>query len=171
MSDVIDVLAIKGAPGVGKSSAAKSLAPFFPRGVKIEVDILRKMVVSVDWKNQAEHIALLQVAARLTHDFLQMGYRPAIVVDTFSGDKIHRFLEDLKKLDGVRTAKVFSLYVSDLELQRRLQARPADEFKDFGISAKLNADVQRLRHPSEYQIDSTDLTPEEIAGRIYQLIV
>lgn len=161
-----DVVIIRGAPGAGKSQAAKALTSLFPRGAKVEVDILRKMVISVNWGNQQEHINLLQVAARLTHDFLNLGFRPVIVVDTFSGDKVNRFVETLRWLDGSLAIKLIGLFASEEVLRTRLEARPSDEFKDFGISRKLNEDVLKLRPLNEYQIDTSRLSPSQTAVEI-----
>jgi chloramphenicol 3-O-phosphotransferase len=166
-----DVVMIRGAPGAGKSQAAKALTSFFPRGVKVEVDILRKMVISVDWKNQQEHINLLRVAARVTHDFVSLGFRPVIVVDTFSGDKFRRFIDTLRQLDGSLTIKLVGLYVSDEVLRARLEARPVDEFKDFSICKKLNEDILKMSHHSEFQIDTTELSPRQTAEEVYKRLI
>jgi RNase adaptor protein for sRNA GlmZ degradation len=166
-----DVVIIRGAPGAGKSQAAKALTSFFPRGAKVEVDILRKMVISVDWKNQQEHISLLQVAARLTHEFINLGFKPVIVVDTFSGDKVNRFVDTLRQLNGSLAIKIFGLYASDNVLRTRLEARPLDEFKDFGISKKLNEDVLKIEHLEEYQIDTTELSPAQTAEQVHQRLI
>jgi chloramphenicol 3-O-phosphotransferase len=166
-----DVLIIRGAPGTGKSQAAKALTSFFPRGAKVEVDILRKMVISVDWKNQKEHINLLQVAARLTHDFTNLGFRPVLVVDTFSGDKVNRFIDTLRQLDGSLAIRIVGLHVSDDALRARLEARPLDGFKDFGICKKLNEDVLTIKHPCEFQIDTTELLPRQTAEEIYRRLL
>ena len=163
-----DVVIIRGAPGAGKSQAAKALTPLFPHGAKVEVDILRKMVISVDWKNQQEHINLLQVAARLTHDFINLGFRPVIVVDTFSGEKFIRFIDTLRQMDGSLAIKIFGLYASDEVLRTRLEARPSDEFKNFCICKKLNEDVLKIKHPGEFQIDTCGLSPRQTAEEIYK---
>ena len=165
-----DVVIIRGAPGAGKSQAAKALTLFFPHGAKVEVDILRKMVISVDWKNQQEHINLLQVAARLTHEFLSLDFRPVIVVDTFSGDKVNPFVDTLRQLDDSLAIKMVGLYASDEVLRTRLDGRPLDEFKDFGISKKLNEDVLKIKRPDECQIDTSELSPRQTAEEIYKLL-
>ena len=166
-----DVIIIRGAPASGKSQAAKNLARFFPKGVKVEVDALRQMVISVDWKNQEEHINLLQVSARLVHDFLKLGFKPVIVVDTFSGDKINKYLKTLNQLDRTLSVKIFGLYVAEDVLKKRLELRSNGEFKDFGICKKLNDDVLKIRHSSEHQIDTTELLPEQTAEKIYGRLI
>ncbi len=163
----VDIIILRGAPGSGKSQAAKSLTQFFPKGVKLEVDILRQMVISVNWKNQKEHINLLQVSTGLVYDFLKLGFTPVIVVDTFSGDKIIKYLESLYQLDKTLSIKLFGLYVTDEELKRRLDLRSDPEFRDFGICKRLNDDLLKIKYREEYQIDTTGFLPQQIAELIF----
>jgi chloramphenicol 3-O-phosphotransferase len=167
----VDIIIIRGAPGSGKSQTAKSLSEFFPKGVKLEVDILRQMVISVDWKNQEEHINLLQVSSGLVYDFLKLGFNPVIVVDTFSGDKIIKYLDSLCQLDKTLSIKLFGLYVTDEELRRRLDLRSEPEFRDFGICKKLNDDLLKLKYDNEWQINTTGLLPRQTARIIYDKII
>ena len=129
------------------------------------------MVISVDWKNQAEHINLLQVAARLAYDFHKLNFKPVIVLDTFSGDKIKNFIATLKQLDTSLRIKTFSLYASEDILKKRLEARPVGEFKDFGISKKLNEDVVKYKFDAEHQIDTSSFLPARTAEVIYREIL
>lgn len=170
MAPEVDIILIKGAPASGKSQTAKSLAQFFPKGVKVEVDILRQMVISVDWTNQAEHINLLQVSARLVCDFLKLGFKPVIVVDTFSGDKINLYLEALNQFDHPLSVKIFGLFVTEGVLKKRLELRSNGEFKDFEICKKLNDDVFKIKHQQEYQIDTSRLLPMQAAEKIYHIL-
>lgn len=163
----IDIIILRGAPASGKSKTAKSLSEFFPKGVRLEVDILRQMVISVDWKNQQEHINMLQVSTGLVNDFLKLGFSPIIVVDTFSGDKINKYLESLYQLDQSLSIKLFALYVTEEELKRRLDLRSNDEFRDFAICKRLNDDVLKIKYASEFQIDTTGLLPKQTAEIIY----
>ena len=156
----IDIIIIRGCPASGKSQTAKSLSHYFPKGIRLEVDTLRQMVISVDWTNQQEHINLLQVSAGLIIHFLKLGFSPVIVVDTFSGDT-------LKQLDKEFLIKIFGLFTTDAELKRRLDLRKDKEFKDFPICKKLNEDVLKWKHHSEYQIDTTRLSPTQTADKIY----
>lgn len=170
MQRKVDIIIIKGAPGSGKSQTAKSLTSFFPKGVRIEIDTIRQMVISVDWKNQQEHINLLQVSTGLVHDFLKLGFSPVIIVDTFSGDKINRYLDTLYQLDKDLSIKIFGLFTTDDELKRRLDLRTNAEFKDFPICKRLNDDVLKFKHEIEYQIDTTGLLPQQTAKKINEQI-
>ncbi len=170
MQEKCDIIIIRGAPGSGKSQTAKSLTPFFPKGARLEVDIIRQMVISVDWKNQQEHIDMLHASTKLVFEFLEFAYTPVIVVDTFSGDKINRYLDTLYKLDEKLSIKIFGLYTTDEELKRRLNLRTSSEFKDFPICKRLNDDVLKWKHESEFQINTTGLLPTQTAAIIYRQI-
>ena len=161
-----DVIIIRGAPGSGKSTLAKRLATHFPEGARIEVDSLRGMVISVDWTNQTEHKNILSLATNVVRDFHSRGYRPVIVVDTFSGDKLSKFLADLQQGDNSLDVRSYALVTAPDVLKLRIQKRPDDRFKDIDICQKLNSDVIKHLLPIEYLIDNTDLTPEETASII-----
>ena len=167
MQEKTDIIIIRGTPGSGKSQTAKSLSDFFPKGVRLEVDTIRNMVISVNWKNQQEHIDMLEVSTKLVFEFLKFGFSPVIVIDTFSGDKINRYLEILYQHDENISVKIIGLYTSDEELKRRLDLRTNAEFKDFPICKRLNDDVIKWKPGSEYQIDTTGLLPKQTAQKIY----
>lgn len=161
-----DIIIIRGAPASGKSQTAKSLSKYFPKGARIEVDNLRNMVISVDWKNQAEHINILNLSTKLVVQYLQLGFKPVIVVDTFSGDKILKYLADLKELNEDLSIKIFGLYTSNEELKRRVDLRRPEEFRDLNICIRLNGDVLKFKHADEFQINTTGLIPDQTAKAI-----
>lgn len=166
-----DIIIIRGAPGSGKSLTAKSLSQYFPKGVRMEVDTIRQMVVSVDWKNQQEHINMLQVSIKLVLEFLHFGFNPVIVIDTFSGDKLDHYLKTLYDYNENLIVKLFGLYTADEELKKRLEMRISPEFNDFPICKKLNDDVLKWKHHSEFQLDTTGLTQEHSAEIIYRQLI
>ena len=163
-----DIIIIKGAPASGKSTTAKELAKYFPNGVRLEVDNLRSMVISVDWTDQNEHINILNVSIKLIHDFYNLNYKPIIVVDTFSGDKINSYYDRLKSLSPNWQISIYGLYLSENELKNRLDIRSDEKFKNFELSKELNKDIVNFKHDTEIQIDTTDLTAKETAKIIYQ---
>jgi hypothetical protein len=167
-SEKVDIIIIRGAPGSGKSHTAKNLSRFYPKGVKLEVDSLRQMVISVDWKNQEEHVNMLGVSTRLVHDFLKLGFNPVIVVDTFSGNKIGKYIESLYELDKTLSIKLFGLYVTEEELKKRIELRSNGEFRDFEICKRLNDEVPRRKYDTEFQINTTCLLPIETAEMVFR---
>lgn len=171
MNDNIDIVIIRGAPGSGKSQTAKSLTRFFPKGVRLEVDAIRQMVVSVDWTNQQEHINMLEASTILVSEFIKFNHSPVIVIDTFSGDKLNAYLDSLYKIDAGFSIKVFGLHTSNEELKKRLESRKDNEFRDYVICKKLNEDVLKFKYCDEFQIDTTGLLPEETSEKIYRKII
>jgi predicted kinase len=161
-----DVIIIRGAPGVGKSTLAKALASHFPKGVRLEVDTLRGMVISVDWTNQQEHMDLLLVAARLTRHFLELGFRPVLVVDTFSGNKVQPFLDAICASTPGLQVKTFALHTSPEVLEQRLISRPSDQFRDLAVSRKLNSDVLKIHRPADTLLDTSRLSVHELAKAV-----
>lgn len=164
-----DVIIIRGAPGCGKTQTSKCLASHFPKGVRAEVDALRGMVISVDWTNQSEHTNVLSLSTGLVVGFLRLGYKPVIVVDTFSGDKLAHFLSELRSLNSALDVRAFALVTAPGILRLRVENRPGDHFRDFDVCAKLNEDVLKYLQPCELVIDNTKLTPEETAQVILGL--
>lgn len=161
-----DVIILRGAPGSGKTELGKALAKHYPRGAKVEVDALRKMVIGVKWTDQAEHIKLLGLAAGTVAEFARLGFRPVIVIDTFSGNKVDGFLDRLKGVSPSLEVRLFALHLPDEVLAGRLAARPDGLFKDFAIAQKLNSDILRISRPEEVQIDGSSLGPSELAAKL-----
>lgn len=161
-----DLILLKGAPGVGKSSAARELARHFDSGVRIEVDELRKMVVRVNWTDQVEHRKVLGLGAQLAAGFLRSGFAPVILVDTFSGNKIDAFLSEVRS--GFPDARVFVavLHASEEVLRNRVANRDADGFRDLTVSFRLNHQAVHALRPFEKLIDTSALSPEEAAQAI-----
>jgi predicted kinase len=171
MSLVIpDVIILRGAPAVGKSTLAKELAQHFPKGIRLEVDTLRSMVISVDWTNQQEHKDLLQVAARLTGQFLGLGFKPVLVVDTFSGDKVKPFLDAINESSPGLEVKTFALHASPEVLAQRLAARHQDQFRDLAVSGKLNSDVLKILRPADTLLDTSYQTAQQLADALVNVL-
>ena len=164
----IDIIIIKGAPATGKSQTAKELATYFPTGVRMEVDNLRSMVISVDWTNQDEHKSILEISTGLVADFLSAGFKPVIVVDTFSGDKLNSYYGKLREINQEWKIALFGLYTDEDVLKSRLEMRAENKFKDYLIAAKLNGDTKKYKHNEEFQIDTSSLQSAETAKIIYE---
>lgn len=166
-----DIIIIKGAPASGKSQTAKELSKYFPEGVRMEVDKLRSFVISVDWTNQIEHFKILNLSANLALEFINLGFKPIIIIDTFSGDKLNSYYEKLKTLNTSWLIRPFGLYTTEQELKNRLEKRSRDQFINFTITKKLNEDTLKYRHDKEYQIDTTNLESKETAKIIYEEVM
>jgi predicted kinase len=165
-----DLILLKGAPGVGKSTAAKLLARHFMSGVRIEVDTLRGMVIDVKWTNQAEHQNLLTLAAQLAAGFLRLGFAPVILIDTFSGDKMDCFLAAFRSECPQGRVFVALLHASDSVLRQRLLNRETEAFRDMTISMRINQESVHDARPFEMLIDTSNLPPTDVAQAILAAI-
>jgi predicted kinase len=164
-----DLILLKGAPGVGKSTTAKLLAQHFPSGVRLEVDTIRQMVISVDWTNQAEHRKLLALSARLAAGFLRSGFSPVILVDTFSGDKIDGFLTEFHSQRPDSGVCIVVLHASEDVLRGRLLSREAGQFRDVGIATRINHEFLRDARPFERVLETSGCSPENVAAEVLRL--
>lgn len=161
-----DLILLKGAPGVGKSTAAKLLAGHFPSGVRVEVDALRQMVIGVNWKDQVDHRRILTLSAQLAAGFLRSGFAPVILIDTFSGDKINGFLSAFRAECPQSRVFIGVLYASDEVLRQRVIGREADGFRDIPITLRTNLESVRDAQPFETLIDTNNLSPIDVANAI-----
>jgi adenylate kinase family enzyme len=166
-SSKVDIIILRGAPGSGKSQTAKCLSKFFPRGIRMEIDCLRSMVISVDWTNQEEHKNILKISTSLVNDFIKLGFNPIIVVDTFSGDKLTEYLKHLNQIRVNLQIKIFGLYISNDELIRRIESRKKGEFNDIKICHSINEEVKSSKYQGEVQIDTTSSSPILTAAAIH----
>jgi broad-specificity NMP kinase len=161
-----DLILLKGAPGVGKSTAARLLAHHFPAGVRIEVDAVRGMVTNVNWTDQAEHRTLLTLSAELAAGFLRSGFAPVILIDTFSGDKVDGFLEVFRSECCGGRVFVAVLHASDEALLQRVHNREAGGFRDITVAMRINAESVSEARPFETLIDTSRLSPVDVANAI-----
>jgi chloramphenicol 3-O-phosphotransferase len=161
-----NLILLKGAPGVGKSSTARWLAKHFPSGVRIEVDDLRNMVMRVQWTNQLEHRKVLGLSARLAAGFITEGFGPVVLIDTFSGDKLRQFLSTLRDNSPEVYPFVAGLYASDDVLRRRIENREPGGFRDLEVSSRINREVVADESSIDILIDTSLLTPEDVASAV-----
>lgn len=161
-----DLIVLKGAPGVGKTTAARLLARHFTSGVGIEVDTLRGMVVDVRWTDQLEHRSILTLSAHLAAGFLRSGFAPIILIDTFSGHKVDGFLDAFRSECPQGRVFVTVLHASDDVLRDRVLNRQGDAFRDPTVSMRLNHEAVRGLRPFEMLIDTSALTPTEVTQAI-----
>jgi tRNA A37 N6-isopentenylltransferase MiaA len=164
----LDIIIIRGAPCSGKTQTAKSLTNFFLKGVRLEIDNLRSMVISVNWTNQDEHRNILTISTRLVCDFIKLNFSPVIIIDTFSGGKLISYLDNLNQLNNNLSIRIFGLYTSEEELNKRIESRTNGEFKDYTICHNLNDEVRTEKYINEYQIDTTGLLPIDTAKIIHK---
>lgn len=164
---MVDVICLRGAPSVGKSTVAKALAISLPTGVRLEVDCLRSMRIDACWTHQQQHSEGLEIAADLCISFLARNWRPVIVVDTFSKGKLCIFLDRLASSLPREKVRCFALWSSIEVLKHRISHRPTDRFQDIQVSEAINAESMLPIVAGEKVLDTSSLSPDEIARTIY----
>lgn len=161
----VDLVIIRGAPAVGKSSLGKRIKKDFPQGIIVEVDDVRGMINSVKWVHKEEHLKALDASAALVRSYVDAGYSPAIVIDTFNPSKLKYFREKFANEKVI----VISLYASNEVLQNRLINREKG-FKDWEMTKILNDEVGKYRHDDEALIDTSGMAKEQVAENVVRTI-
>lgn len=165
----VDVLLVRGAPGVGKSTAVRALRKQIGAGAVVEVDHVRGMIADVRWVDTEHHLAALTVTRGIVRSFLSGGFRPVLVVDTFSRGKLRQFVADLAgEVDA--SHRVASLHAADETLLARIAGRPANEFREPDISLLLNEEIRKNRYPREEFVDTTHMSPGEVAQCLLDIL-
>lgn len=163
-----DIIIIRGAPGVGKSTFLKLLKKKFGVGVTVEVDTIRGMINNVKWVNKDEHIHSLNATLALSKEYLSAGYKPILIADTLGASRMTQFTKMLNNMvvHG-KPVKYYtiSLYCENETLEKRIRERP-DGFKDVNASMIINREMGKPSFPPELVIDTTLLTPRDVLGRV-----
>lgn len=167
MSPGLDVLVLRGAPGVGKSTLGRGLRRALVTGAVVEVDDVRAMIAQVDWSSRAQHDLALEAAQVALTRFVALGARPAVLVDTFSRGRLTAVQAQLDAA-GLRHQTV-SIWVEPTILAARLEARTTG-FKAWEPCRILNDEVRTNRYPHEQLVDATALDPEALLGLVLALI-
>jgi hypothetical protein len=152
VSQTLDVLVIRGAPGAGKSTLGRGLRRALTSGAVLEVDDFRGMLCQVDWASRDDHDVALDVALEAVRVCLAHERRPVILIDTFSRSRLKSVLEHLTRSDLHH--RVLSLWVDPTILELRLEARTSG-FNQWEPSRILNEEVLTNRYPEERFVDAT----------------
>jgi len=161
------VLLLRGAPGVGKTHAARGLAEALGSGAVIEVDQLRAMFARVDWGSRHQHEVSLRGAMALAREFLEASVSPVVIVDSFGRDSVGRALTRLSGADV--DVRVVSLWAEGATLLERLDARGAG-FQDRHLASLMNEEVRTRRVPHDHLLDTTGLTEEAVVRSLSELL-
>lgn len=160
-----DVILLRGAPAVGKSTVATALSETIGRGAIVEVDQLRAAQARTDWHCRVQHEVALAVAAQCAHAFNSEKVSPIILVDTFGRDR----LPDMqRRLTGLGLQhKAYSLWSTCEALWRRAQLR-GDKPGEFSMSELMNHEIFEIRYSQEEFIDTTNMTVTGVTTMILQ---
>lgn len=159
MTANLDVLVLRGAPGVGKSTLGRGLRRALTRGAVLEVDDVRAMLSKVDWADRHQHDVALAVGLDTVCGFIEHGRRPVILIDTFSRSRLRGVQA---RLDGMGLRHhTLSLWLEPSLLAARLESRTSG-FKEWEPSRILNDEVRANRYRAEQLVDVSALDREAV---------
>lgn len=176
-----DLFFITGAPAVGKSTTAHTLAARFEKSIHIPVDDLREMVVSGlvlpsgDWSQElVEQLTLArQSVVRIAKIYREAGY--SVVIDDF-WDPNSRLSEYDLLFDEAHAYKILLLPNQEAAKSRNIKRSQSDEGNEYiegGIRLvyeHLNKEVASLIQEGWQVVDTTDKTIKATVDHIIGLI-
>jgi hypothetical protein len=184
-----DLIVIRGAPGVGKSTLSENLKKYFPGGVGIETDTLRKMINRSHWfpsgvLNETTHrcdeqgIHGIEAAGAIGRSYRANGYRPVLLVDTFTIPHYHKIESLIHESEPALAWHILALYCTDRELVSRLNRRMlltcvtgrGIAFSDREAAIRVNEGVRNHRYSNETFIDTTGRSPKSVLDEALQIL-
>lgn len=166
LGNSVELLLVRGAPGVGKSTAVNRLRRLLPSGATIEVDAVRAMLHGVNWQDPREHTLSLEAAVTWAELILASGRGPVVLVDTLSRPRLQGLVVRLRM-----PFRIATLYAAPTALKARVEARPEGQFKDIAACMTLNAEAKGNRYPHERFFDTTELGPAEVSDLLLAWIL
>jgi hypothetical protein len=184
-----DLIVIRGAPGVGKSTLSENLKKYFPEGVGIETDTVRKMINRSDWfpsgvsdgftyRSDEQGIHGIEAAGAVCRCYRANGYRPVLLVDTFTIPHYHKIASLIHEAEPALSWHILALYCTDKELVSRLSRRMlltrftgrGTVFFDKESAIRVNEGVRNHRYSNETFIDTTGRSPKSVLNEALQIL-
>jgi predicted kinase len=154
------IIIIRGAPGVGKSTLVRRLKSKFKNGVTIEIGNMLKLINNFEDGNSKQYLDTLENARILCLNYLKAGYAPILLVGPFKAARMRNYLTG--KLDKDVSYLVITLLATNhTDLSDRIDGREIG-FKDKSISYIVNEDMLNYEIGNEIRYDTSGKSPEEI---------
>jgi predicted kinase len=164
-----DLVLIRGAPGVGKSTLSENLKKHFPDGASVEVDYIRGMINRVEWIHAQQDIHGVEAAWAACRAYLANGYNPVMLFDTFGIPKYKKIVSLIHASRPALSYLTIALYCTDGELISRITQRK-NGFSDRKKSLLLNEEVRNHRHRNETFIDTTGRSTESVLNEVLKIL-
>lgn len=164
-----DLVLIRGAPGVGKSTLAENLKKHFPHGATVEVDYIRGIINRVEWIHAQQDIHGVEAAWAAGRSYLASGYFPVLIIDTFGLPKYKKIVSFIHASRPGLSCHTLALYCTDEELVSRITRRK-NGFSDKENSLRLNEEVRNHRYRNETLIDTTARSPESVLDEVLRIL-
>lgn len=156
----VDLLLVRGAPGVGKRDAVRVLRPHLSNGAVVDVELFRAMFARPSAADRQQHLVAMQLARGTALQLLDAHVRPVLLVDTFTSGKLASFVSGLD-----RSYRIASIYLDPTVLRERLVALGAPS-REIDSASMINAEVAARRHPNEKLVDATGRDVSSVADSL-----
>lgn len=152
-----ELLFLRGAPGVGKSTLSKKMKSLFPKGITIEVGPFLKQFHSFKNGDSDHYSNTLDIIYLLSLNYLKKGYGPILIIGPFKHKRMNdHFLSKMKN-----NYFIITLVAEDKILDYRIDNREIG-FKDKTVAHITNNDMKQYRFTREICIDTTFKSPDEV---------
>lgn len=165
-----EVIILRGASGVGKTTLLKAIKSVIDESFCIDIDDIRNMLSSMDWdKGYTNYVNSQKIARAMIKEVGQLGYKRAIVADTFPYDNLCSFLSGCSF-----NCRIVNLYCNKDELERRLTLRGKEIIRIENILALNESirkqDLENMPIPilDIIYIDNTSFDNEGLANCVIQ---
>jgi len=167
MAQCIDILIIRGAPGIGKSTIGELLRPFALNGAIVDIDDMRNMVNNEKFifNDNYDYVNAVKASCVLVESFLQLGYAPIVVVDVFSLGILELFTDHF----GMRKLASITLYASDDILCRRMESRPTG-YINLEVARSVNRHIYQTMDKTDACIDTSLLSPLDVLNEVRRIV-
>lgn len=157
-----DIIFLRGAPGVGKSTFSRNLKPFLFKGVTIEVGPILKMINAFQDGNSMQYSGTLDILNKMIKLYLKLGYKPIVVVGPMKAARMKNHF--IKKMKGFRLL-IISFYASENDLYVRIDGRK-NGFRNKKVAKKVNIDIQKNRLSNEWVVDTSGKNESEVYNEV-----
>lgn len=162
-----DLIILRGAPGVGKSTLSTEIKNIFKKGVTVEIGSLLKMVNGFEDGNSKLYSDTIENARSLGLNYLRKGYSPVLIIGPFKSARIQNHF--LNAMDRDIKYLIISLVAKDEDLNYRIDQRLTG-FKDKNIAYAVNKDIINFSFENEIRFDTSVKTSEEIFIEIKHIL-
>jgi broad-specificity NMP kinase len=184
-----DLIVIRGAPGVGKTTLSENLKKYFPGGAGIETDPLRNMIHRVEWspstvqdgslqRSEEQAVHAIEAAWEIGCSYRANGYRPVLLVDTLTPPRYHKIESLIHESEPSLSWHIITLSCTDRDLVSRLSRRMlltrltgrGIAFSEKDSAIRVNEGVRNHRYSNETVIDTTGRSPASVLSEALRVL-
>lgn len=162
-----DVVLIRGAPGIGKSTIGELLRVAAPNGAIVDIDKIRRMLNKERfiYNENHEYRNATIAAGALVKSFLSSKYSPVVVIDVFSKPILELFINQMQ---GHSLISII-LHADDEVLSARMTNR-TNGYINVDVARRVSQHIYDTRSETDFMIDTTLLGPHDVLRCVLDLL-